>query len=318
MAKLTLKTILSGSFILLSVAACNDDDDSTSSASTTTTTTTSTQTAVSIDFKANVNGAPFVCGQTYQNVGVSSGATNNTYRIDDFRLYIQNVELVKADNTRTAVTLNQDGTWQYKTIALLDFETGCSNGTSEMNTQIRGQLPAGSKLSDYKTLCFKVGLPFEENHIDPGLAPAPLNASGMLWSWTTGRKFVRIDGVGIPDELSTSFHFHLGSTGCTDSTGTGKAPDGPCTYPNQPEVCLNNFDSTQHVVVADIGKVLAQSNVAVNTPETAEGCMSGNNDPECIPIFPKLGMDFTYQPTGVAEKIVYPKEQQVFFQTVAK
>jgi len=287
------KVLLTSSLVAVSLTACNsDDDDSTSSASTTTTTTTTTasQEAVTIDFKAAINDAPFVCGQTYQGVGVSSGATENAYRVDDFRLYVRDVHLVKSDGSEMAVELDQDGVWQYKTIALLDFEEGCLNGTTAINTQIRGQLPSGEKLSDYTGLCFTIGLPFEENHADPGQAPSPINASGMLWSWTTGRKFVRIDGVGDPNGLNQSFPVHLGSTGCNDSSGTGGAPDAPCTYANQPEICLDNFKVNEQVAVADIGYLLAQSNVTINTPDTAAGCMSGHNDPECITIMPKLGL----------------------------
>lgn len=301
-----VKYLLLTSLILSSVTACNDDDDDNDSPQ-----------AVTIDFRASVNGSPFVCGQTYPKVGTSNGATENSYKIDDFRLFIQDIYLSKGEGSQVALTLNQDDTWQYKTMALLDFENGCLNGTTETNTQIHGQLPAGERLNDYTGLCFKVGLPFEENHADPGQAPSPLNASGMLWSWTTGRKFLRIDGTGDPGGLNQSFHLHLGSTGCRDSSGTGGTPDGPCIYTNQPEICLP-YKAHQQVVVADIGHVLAQSNVAVNTPDTAAGCMSGRSDPECIPIFPRLGLDFIYQQTGASESVTYPKATQVFFHTEAK
>jgi uncharacterized repeat protein (TIGR04052 family) len=312
------KVFLTSGLVAISVVACNNDDDDDSTSTATTSTTTTTSQAVTVDFKAAVNDVPFVCGQTYQGVGVSSGATENAYRMDDFRLYIRDVHLVKDDGSEVAITLDQDGVWQYKNIALLDFENGCLNGTVDTNTQVHGQLPSGEKLADYTGLCFTVGLPFEENHADPGQASSPLNASGMLWSWTTGRKFVRIDGVGDPGGINQSFVFHLGSTGCTDSSGTGGAPDEPCTYANQPEICLSNFKTTEQVAVADVGHLFAQSNVTVNTPDTAVGCMSGHNDPECITIMPRAGLDFYYQQIGTVDQVVYPQSTQVFFHTENK
>ena len=47
--------------------------------------------------------------------------------------------------------------------------------------------------------------------------------------------------------------------------------------------------------------------VAVDTPNTAAGCMSGNSDPECIPIMPRLYLDFTYVAGAGAAPEAYAK-----------
>lgn len=293
-------------FNLLLLTGCDDDDSSTTTATTTPTTTSN----VIVPFTAQVNGTTFTCGTTYKGVG---NAVTDSYQISDFRFYIHNLRLKDHyDNKLYPVELKQDGKWQYNNIALLDFENGCVNGTSNVNTQVTFNLPSGKNTSDFKGMCFTLGLPFTENHADPASAPAPINITGMLWSWTTGRKFIRVDGIGDPTGLKTSFHVHLGSTGCSDVNKQGKQPDAPCTYANTPEICLNDFVINQHTIVADVGKILKNSNVAYNTPNSASGCMSGNSDPECQPMFPLLGLDFIYN-DGANPAITFPKQEQVFF-----
>jgi len=286
--------------LTLLLAGCNDDDDDNI-------TLTEPQ-SVNIQFAAQVNDEPFSCGTTYKQVG---NAATDSYRVNDFRLYIYATALVKSNGEKIPVALTQDGIWQNDTITFLDFENGCANGTTDINTQVVGTVPAGEALSDFNGICFKMGLPFEENHSDPAAAASPINASGMLWSWTTGRKFIRIDGVGDPEGLNQPFHVHLGSTGCVDIDDNGSEPDSACQYTNVAETCLTDFDMNQNTVVADIGKVLATSNIAVNTADTAPGCMSGNSDPECINVMPRLGLDFTYD-DGVNSPTAYTKQPALF------
>ncbi|MEY3218886.1 MAG: hypothetical protein RIT27_243 [Pseudomonadota bacterium] len=286
---------------LMLLNGCNDDTIITSS---------TVSTDLNIKFSAAVNGENFNCGATYKNVG---SATTNEYKINDFRFYIYDIKLQQLDGSFYPLELKQDGKWQYKNIALLDFENGCLNGTVETNPQITATLPVGKTANDFKGICFNLGLPFEENHSDPTTAPAPINMTGMLWSWTTGRKFLRVDGIGDPLGLNTPFVLHLGSTGCSDVNKLGKQPDAPCTYTNAPQICLSEFVPNQQTIIADIGKVLKNSNIAYNTANTASGCMSGNNDPECQMIFPLLGLDFAYISAAGSTPAIFPKQPQTFF-----
>ncbi len=57
----------------------------------------------------------------------------------------------------------------------------------------------------------------------------------------------------------------------------------------------------------DMGAALEASDVAFNTPDTASGCMSGNADPECIAIMPRLNLDFTYIAGAGAAPEQYPR-----------
>jgi uncharacterized repeat protein (TIGR04052 family) len=252
-----------------------------------------------VEFHAQVNGRDFTCGATYSNVGVGQPGT---YQITDWRFYVHDVELVKADGSRQALELDQDGVWQYQKVALLDLRRDCGGGALPTNAVVAGTIAN----DPYTGICFKVGIPYELNHVNDATAPSPLNSSGMLWNWRGGRKFIRIDGVGDPANLKQAFHIHLGSTECPGSNPNAP-PTAACGYPNIAEFCLDNFDVDQDHLVMDIGKALEASNVAVDTPNTAPGCMSGNSDPECIPIMPRLNLDFTYVAGAGATPEQYPK-----------
>lgn len=247
-----------------------------------------TPSSVTVQFAAQVADQPVDCGQTYSGVGEG---VQNTYRVDDFRFYIADVHLHGAGRT-VDVELEQDGVWQFENVALLDFENGCGDaGTPATNTTITGT-PQGD-ISGLDEFCFTLGVPFDKNHIDEATAASPLNASGMLWAWTSGRKFLRVDGIGDPGGQNVPYNVHLGSTGCVDSAGD-PAPDSQCGFPNRAEFCLADFDPSSDVVVADLAVALEHANIVVNTAGTQPGCMSANSDPECIAVIPHIGLDFTF------------------------
>ncbi len=92
---------------------------------------------VTLRFAGAVNGAPFACGKSYPNVGT----TKSTITPSDFRLFVSAIELLTNEGKAVPVALNQDGVWQYKNIALIDFEDGsgpCSNGTKATHTEVTG------------------------------------------------------------------------------------------------------------------------------------------------------------------------------------
>ncbi|MFZ1641668.1 MAG: MbnP family copper-binding protein [Candidatus Contendobacter sp.] len=250
-------------------------------------------------FEAQVNGQDFVCGATYSGVGLGQPGT---YQVNDWRFYVYDVALVKPDGNRQALDLDQDGVWQYQNVALLDLRKNCGGGVLPSNAVVKGAVANES----YTGVCFKVGIPFALNHTNDATAPSPLNSSGMLWNWRGGRKFIRVDGVGDPTNLKQSFVIHLGSTECPGSDPNAP-PTAACGYPNIAEFCLDNFNADQDHIIMDIGKALAASNVVVNTASTAPGCMSGNSDPECIPIMPRLNLDFTYVAGASSTPEKYPK-----------
>lgn len=235
--------------------------------------------AVSVQFAAEVNGVPFACGQSYENIGTSGSTISPT----DFRMYVTNVRLVKADGDEVAVALDSVAPWQSKGVALVDFEDGppgCANGTAATRTTVTGTAAKGS----YTGLKFTLGVPFALNHSDPTTAAPPLDLTEMFWSWNGGYKFLRLD-VGTTGQ-PTGWYVHLGSTGCNGATPTD--PPTACTNLNMAEVSLPVFDVANDVVIADVGDLYTSSNVDMNT--AAPGCMSGTTDPECGTILPALGV----------------------------
>lgn len=267
--------------------------------------------AATVRFAAQINGEAFTCGKTYSGVGVGQPGT---YQINDWRFYVHDVALVKANGSRQPLDLDQDGTWQYQNVALLDLRQDCGSGTLPTNSVVKGAAPS----TNYTGICFKVGVPYALNHLNDATAPSPLNASGMLWNWRGGRKFIRIDGLGAPgSDNSTAFVVHLGSTECPGADPSAP-PVAACGYPNIAEFCLDNFNVDQDRVVMDMGHALAGSNVAFNTPNTSSGCMSGNADPECIPILPRLNLDFTYVAGASATPEHYSKVTPQLLFSVSK
>jgi len=253
---------------------------------------------VSVRFAAQVGGQPFACGQSYSAVGSS----RSTITPSDYRFYVSEVALVDDAGRAVPVTLAQDGIWQIDNIALLDFENGtgpCRNGTSGMNTEVRGSVPAGR----YVGLRFTLGVPFARNHGDPTVAPSPLNLTAMFWNWQGGYKFIKFDTASsgrpattaAPDPQgggnASGFSVHLGSTMCAAPSRT-EAPKAECANPNRVAVVFERFDASKQTVVADIGAVLAGANVDVNAPNTSPGCMSFPGDADCPPVMAALGLAY--------------------------
>lgn len=259
------------------------------------------QAAFNVVFDARVGDKAARCGETYDGVGASKASII----LQDFRIYVSEVRLIAADGAEVPLVLNPDNQWQNDKVALLDFEnaTGNCNGNAPTNMVVRGTAPAG----DYKGLAFTIGVPFELNHKDPTLATAPLNYSGLTWPWRIGYKFITVDldtagkagaaaaqpaaPAGMAGMAASGFSIHLGSTACGEGSPMSP-PTAPCTNGNRPEIRLGAFDVKSQKVVFDLGALLADTDVTVNAPKSASGCMSFDNDDDCIAIMARLGLGF--------------------------
>ena len=238
--------------------------------------------AASVEFAVSVGDAAYACDSTYESLGVDS-RNLNPY---DVRFYVHDIELRAADGSWVPMLMDADGMWQDGQVALLDFETDCSDmGTAETNTSVTGMMPAG----DYDGVRFRIGVPEEINHQNAATAAAPLNLTAMFWNWNGGYKFMRIeadsmDAAGEP----SPWRVHLGSTACEGDM----AGNATCATPNRPFVELDMSGSlTDGVINFDLAPFVAGSSL-VNTPDTALGCMAGPTDPDCAPIFESLGLPF--------------------------
>ncbi|MDC0712241.1 metallo-mystery pair system four-Cys motif protein [Stigmatella sp. ncwal1] len=263
-----------------SALGCGDDEPETPALTT-----------LSIPFEARVGTQPFACGQRYLGLGT----TKTAYDPQDFRMFVHDVRLVSDTGQEVPVSLTADGVWQAEGVALLDFANTaglCSNGTSQINTQVVGTVPEGT----YRGLRFRLGVPFALNHLDVSTRPPPFDdASSLYWGWKTGYLFLRIDGrtTGLPG----GYFMHLGSADCAAPPAGQTSGTAGCEFPNRPEIALEGFEPGTGKVVVDLAALLADANLDVNAdvPNTSLGCMSQKEDPDCTPIFHRMGISMDKQ-----------------------
>ncbi len=258
-------------------------------------------------FKFAVNGQRFSCAETYTGVGSSPDAGGQVYRGSYARFYAHDVRLVDSAGTDVPVALTNDGEWQLADtgVVMIDGENGGTCAGASGNLRIVGTVPQGT----YSGLKFKLGLPFNVNHLFADSQPSPLSQSAMFWSWTGGYRFLRIEGLDGSKKALAGGLLHLGSTGCTPNTNTPTS----CAFENLVDVGFPTFDVATNAVVLDIGTLFKDTNLDTNLA-AAPGCMSGLTDPECPPMFKKLGLpygDGLLEDGGV--KIVQPTGSQTLF-----
>jgi uncharacterized repeat protein (TIGR04052 family) len=274
---------------------------------------------VTLNFEGMVGDQPFSCTESYR-----LGTAETMAMPTDFRLYVSDVALIDAEGNAVPLTLEQDGKWQYDTVALLDFEdrTGtCANGTPETRTQVVGTVPAG----DYQGVQFTVGVPFDLNHDDATLAPSPLNLTSLWWNWRGGYKFLRVDlethnmnaelpvqpkGEGHSGHSSDTTHtddpghgagasgfaIHLGSTGC-QAEGDNLQPTR-CLNPNRADIVLSEVDPATDTIAVDLAALVQSNDLSTNVPNTPPGCMSAPEDGDCMGIMHNLGLEFDGEPSS--------------------
>jgi hypothetical protein len=90
---------------------------------------------------------------------------------------------------------------------------------------------------------------------------------------------------------------HLGSIDCAPPAPGQTTGSAGCDFPNRAEISLEGFEPEKSRVVLDVAALLAGSNLDVNsdTPNTSLGCMSQKEDPDCVPVFNRLGLSLDRQ-----------------------
>jgi len=230
---------------------------------------------VTLRFAATAGEVPLACAAPLAGVG----ARGSTIVAEDVRFYVSDVRLVDAGGRETPVALDDDRAWQSSGVALLSW---CADGRADVHDTVAGSVPPG----DYRGVRFTVGIPDRLNHADATIADAPLNVTGMFWSWQDGYKFLRVDlhTLGANGARATSWLVHLGSTACTgDGTATR------CARANRPAIALGGFDWRKNVIVADLKRLLASTDVGSHAPQAPMGCMMGMHD-ECGGVMATLGL----------------------------
>jgi uncharacterized repeat protein (TIGR04052 family) len=195
---------------------------------------------------------------------------SNAWFIRQFQFFLSNIELK-----------NRQGEWHKFTLAITPEQTKeiallgstCQESESE-NWQLK--FDKTIELADYQAIRFSLGVPFEQNHLNPLVQDSPLNVSSMFWVWQTGHKFARIE---MSSELD-NWLFHLGSTGC-QSPSVMRAPSDACLYPNlfTMEVALGSSNK----VKVDLAKLLGKLDVSMET-----SCQSEQDNNACQQFFSHL------------------------------
>ena len=253
------------------------------------------QATYTVTFAPLVAGAPFSCTQSYPDIGTS----HTTMTPLDFRMYVHDVQLVRASGEKQPLALAVDGKWQDANIALLDFEDGsgsCTTNSPETNLTVIG---TAAQHSDYRGVEFTVGLPAAQDHLNAATATAPLNQPAMWWSWVGGYRYLRVD---VASTANPAWFFHLGAEACTGAANGSIT----CKYPDLPIIALNGFVANATKVTLDLAVLFADSNLdAQNDPQVdaVPGCMSSTADPECPPLFAKLGLAFESNEPGPAQSL---------------
>jgi uncharacterized repeat protein (TIGR04052 family) len=226
---------------------------------------------VTLRFAATAGEVPVACDARISGVG----ARASTIVPEDLRFYVSDVRLVAADGAETPLALDEDHAWQSQGVALLSW---CADGRADLHDTVTGTAPAG----DYRGVRFSLGVPDRLNHADATIAQAPLNVTGMFWSWQDGYKFLRLEmrTYGAGDAKPSAWLVHLGSTACTNDAGTTR-----CARPNRPAVALSNFDWRKNLIDLDLQRLLASTDVAAH----GSGCMMDSRE-QCAGVLATLGL----------------------------
>lgn len=117
-----------------------------------------------------------------------------TLNINEVKLYVSSVALVKADGTEVPVS----------GINLAKLQ----KGTPPQNIEIfKGDAPAG----EYRGVIFDVGVPRALNHQDATTARSPLSVEdGMYWAWNSGYIFMSVLGKTSASGSEKDVALHIG------------------------------------------------------------------------------------------------------------
>lgn len=258
--------------------------------------------AVTIRFKAKINGDDLACGESFANLGTSKVHAS----VQDFRFFVEQVRLVTSSGDETRVLFDDKPPFQTQDVALIDFtdkQGTCTAGGGTVNTTITGKVLPG----DYKGVVFVTGVPETLNHQNLTLAKPPLQDASSYWGWASGYRFIMtgliVDaadrGTADPADTdagvvaNTGANFvHIGAGACT-GTNTGGFT---CTRPNRTLIKLDEFDAETDTILADLGKAFED----VDLKDAIECHGAG---PECGPVYAAFGLSLESGATLDSQKV---------------
>lgn len=259
-----LKTILFSLF-LFGFVSCNTNSNSDDNQTLALLALAAPQT-VNLNFEALANG---------QNLTTGSNITANarTVQFRDFRLFVSEVKMVRADGTTADVTLTTDNVWQANGVALIDFET---TQTSDKNLKVTGTAPAGA----YTGIQYTVGVPESLNHLDRTTQVSPLNVSAMYWAWTSGYKHSKIE---FSFDSGTSWtNLHVGSTNCSGAPNYGN-----CSKKYRATIqLLGSINPSNQTISLSVDQLIKD-----HVGGAATTCMPAQAGADCTPLLRAFGLN---------------------------
>ena len=218
-----------------------------------------------------------------ERIGCNRPASGDVI-LTDLQFFVHDVEVADDNGQWHPATLTATSPWQLDNLTLIDLEDGsgaCRNGSPDTHSAVA----ATSTIEAPTGVRFKVGVPFELNHINPATAEPPLTYTIMHWHWQAGYKFIR---AGLSSDGGSGF-VHMGSTQCQGTIG---AVTG-CGFPNRVLVELPNFDPAQQTVKVDMQALMG------SLPQGS--CMAERDDPGCTQPLESLGLT-----AGAAQRVFRP------------
>lgn len=149
--------------------------------------------------------------------------SQSIWQVHKLRFFISEIALKKDGQWHPVSYKNNP--WQSNSTALISLTAQTCDDPKQFNDRV--EFSSEMALQAAQGLRFKLGVPFEINHLNPLLQPSPLNLPDMFWSWQLGHKFLRLD----MENENRNWAFHLGSIGC-QSDSRIRPPKSPCLQPN--------------------------------------------------------------------------------------
>lgn len=212
------------------------------------------------------NGQKMAC-----NTGIV--IQGETWFVSQFQFFVSNIEFKNKQGQwhQPALSVTPE---QMENIALLG--NVCQSAEAG-NWQLK--FANNINFDDVNTIRFSLGVPFEQNHLNPLTQASPLNVSSMFWVWQTGHKFARIEMKSEFDD----WLFHLGSTGCK-SPSVMRSPSDACLYPNLYTMEFTFIDSKK--IVFDLANLLGDLKLSMDS-----SCQSEHDNTACQQLFSHLNQE---------------------------
>lgn len=224
------------------------------------------------------------------------GNEKSVASLADLRFYVSNVHILTKSGKKLPLTLTPND-FQQSDVGLIDLENGTDNcakrGDTQTNHTLTGTLKGKYKPSELVGVAFDVAVPNAKNHSLFSSSDTPLNLQAMSWAWLSGRKFMKAE-LNVADKVhnlsddthAPLYNVHFGRTGCTGDVATG---DIACKKDNRISVVLKDKHWQQKTIALDLTALFSQTNIRQNQTG-AVGCMSAENDQDCVGIFKMAGL----------------------------